>query len=162
MQTPEPISEEPVVTPAEEVVDYKEQWARARADLENLRKRSEVERMAALKYASQSLVEDLIPVVDNFYRATEHIPAEQQNSPWVAGIQYIQKNLLDVLVARGLSEIPAKDGDHFDPSIHEAIKQEETSDEALDSTIIILNKGYRLHDKLVRPVHVQVYHYVTK
>ena len=155
--TPEP-EEIPVeASEAEEpAVDYKDKWQRAVADLENARKRFEVERMAAIKYGSQSLIEELLPTVDNFYRATEHIPAEQQGSPWVAGIQYIQKNLLDVLESRGLSEIAAKVGDDFNPSLHESVELVESDPLPDDKVAEVRGKGYRLHDKLLRPVRVAV------
>ena len=140
----------------EEATDYKEKWQRAVADLENARKRFETDRTNLLKYGTEALIDDLLPVVDNFYRATEHIPAEQQSSPWVAGIQYIQKNLLDVLEARGLAEIPCKAGDAFDPSVHESIESVENAELPDDSVVEVKSKGYRLHGKLLRPVRVSV------
>lgn len=154
---------EEIIIPEEELSsteiepDYQEKWQRAMAELENFRRRTEAEKLELAKYAIKSLVEDLIPVVDNFYRATEHIPAEQQGSPWVAGIGYIQKNLLDALEARGVKEITAKDGDHFDASKHEAIQNPETDQSELEDTIKIINRGYMLHDRVLRPVQVAVY-----
>jgi len=136
--------------------DYKERWQRALADLENLRRRADIERQDTAKYALKSFIEDLLPVIDNFYRATEHVPAELKDSPWVAGMLYIQKNLLDTLESRGVKEIPAKNGDQFDPTHHEGIQTIE-SDEQPDHSIKVINRGYMLHDRILRPVQVAVY-----
>ncbi len=136
--------------------EYKERWQRAVADLENLRKRTETERQETAKYVLKGFLEDLLPVIDNFYRATEHVPAELKDSSWVAGVLYIQKNLLDTLETRGVQEIPAQDGDSFDPAQHEGIQTIE-SNEQPDHTIKVINRGYRMHDRLLRPVQVAVY-----
>lgn len=150
-------SETPEEQPVSIEMDYQEKWQRAMAELENSRRRFEQEKQTLGKYALEGFIEELLPVVDNFYRATEHIPAEQADSPWVMGIQYIQKNLLDVLESKGVTEINAKEGDQFDSNKHEAIRTDETSDQSKDHTITIINKGYMLHDRVLRPVQVAVY-----
>jgi len=127
---------------------------RALAELDNQRKRHHAEREQMAKFALAGFVEDLLPVIDNFYRATSHVPEEQKDSPWVTGIQYIQKNLLDVLETRGVTEIPAKPGDQFDPHLHEAIG---TRDEGEDDRILeVVNRGYKLQERVIRPSQVIV------
>ncbi|MCC2631366.1 MAG: GrpE protein [Patescibacteria group bacterium] len=148
--------EETSVTDTQPEEDYKEKWQRALADMENLRKRTEQERVTFAKYSSESFIEELLPVVDNFYRATEHVPAEQQGSPWVTGIQYIQKNLLDVLEQRGVKEIAAKPGDAFNPSQHEALSSVEDSEQPEDTIVQVIGRGYLLHDKVLKPAQVIV------
>ena len=136
--------------------EYKALWQRAVADLENARKRFDSERAATIKFGQQSLIEELLPVVDNFYRATSHVPAEQQSSPWVTGIQYIQKNLLDVLAGYGVTEAPVKPGDAYDASAHEAIGTVASS-EILDQHVVeVVNRGSRIYDRLLRPASVIV------
>lgn len=154
----ENVIEEGAIQGSEEVAteDYKEKWQRALADLENSRRRFEQEKANLIRYGTEGLLEDLLPVIDNFYRATEHVPEEQKNSPWVTGIQYIQKNLIDVLEGRGVKEIPAKKGDQFDASIHEAIAAEEHAELPDNSILEVKNRGYRLHEKVLRPVQVVV------
>jgi len=141
--------------PQEPVEDYKDRALRAQAELENMRKRFETDRQNLLRYGQEGLISSLLPVLDNFERATQHVPADQQESSWVVGIQYIQKNLHDVLEAEGLKEIAVKVGDHFDAHQHEALSVADS--EAPDDQILtIVNKGYTLHGKLLRPVQVVV------
>ena len=127
---------------------------RALAELDNQRKRFETERAQLAKYALGSFVEDLLPVIDNFYRATSHVPDDQKDAPWITGIQYIQKNLLDVLEQRGVTEIPVKVGDQFDPHLQEAIGTREEGEE--DRVLEVVNRGYKLQDKIIRAPQVIV------
>ena len=138
--------------------DYKDKWQRALADMENMRKRSEADRLNLSRYALEGFVEELLPVVDNFYRATEHVPAELQESAWVKGVMYIQKNMLDVLERRGITEIPANVGDSFDPAKHESIGTAELPDQADDTITEVKNKGYMLHERVLRPSQVIINH----
>ena len=136
--------------------DYKEKWQRAVADADNMRKRFEVERKNHSTYALESFLEELLPVVDNFYRATEHVPVDLEKSSWVTGILYIQKNLLDVLEKEGVQEIPVKAGDSFDPHTHEAIQVEKFEDKEEGVITKVITKGYRMHERILRPAQVAV------
>ena len=161
-KTTEPEVEE--VLEAEELSqesEYREKWQRALAETENLRKRQEVERVNWSKFALNDFLSDLLPVLDNFDRATEHVPAELQNSAWVTGILYIQKNLMDTLSRKGVEEIPVKIGDSLDPAKHEAIGVEEVEGEE-DKITKVVNKGYMIHDRVLRPVQVFVSQQVTQ
>jgi molecular chaperone GrpE len=149
-------TEESVPESGKEPDNHREKWQRAVAEMENMRKRFESDRITHNKYALDSFIEELLPVVDNFYRATEHVPAELQNSAWVTGIMYIQKNLLDVLEHRGVKEIVANPGDSFDPAKHEAISAAEGSAFNEHQVAEIKNKGYMLHDRVLRPTQVTV------
>lgn len=155
VDTPEIDLMEDVSAEAQEDIDHKELWQRALAELENLRKREATERQNHAKYALQAFLEDLLPVVDNFYRATEHVPSELQNSAWVNGILYIQKNLLDVMSQRGVVPIEAKPGDPFDPTRHEAIGTVE-GDQPEETIASVVAQGYMLHDRVLRPTQVTV------
>lgn len=156
-QTPPPDAAFPETSDTEDHADYKEKWQRALADLENARKRFEQEKQALGKFAVAALLEDLLPVLDNFDRATEHVPAEEKDSPWVAGIQYIRKNLHDAVEGHGVSEIPALPGEAFDPATQEAIGTVASADKPEDTVAEIKAKGYRLHDRVLRPALVTVY-----
>jgi molecular chaperone GrpE len=138
------------------VPDYKELWLRAQAELDNSRKRFEADRAQHVKYSQSGLLEDLLPVVDNFYRATAHVPDEQKGSSWVAGIQYIQKNLLDVLENYHVKEMPLKPGDPFNASREEAIGTISDTDIPEDHIVEVVMKGYLLHDRVLRPAQVMV------
>ena len=171
--SPEQIEPEELITPAQEAAaeqgvsqepdaaQYKDRWQRAVADLENQRKRADQDRIQQRLSAAEGIISELLPVVDNFYRATEHVPAQQKDSSWLTGIMYIQKQLVDVLEAQGVSEIPAKDGDQFDPHTQEAI-QHEVSETEKDNSVMVVSKGYTLNGKLMRPVRVTVYTNETK
>lgn len=150
--TPEETTAEPQV----EEVDYQDKYLRAAADLENIRKRMESDRVMIRQNATISAVEEFLPVVDNFSRATEHIPEEQLALPWVAGIMHIQRQLQDSLASLGVSEIPVKAGDPFDLSIHEAVSTVENSEMEPDSIVSILQVGYKLNSKVIRPARVTV------
>jgi len=137
--------------------EYKEKWQRAVADLDNARKRFDIDRQNVAKYSLESFIEELLPVVDNFYRATEHVPADQIDSAWVTGIQYIQKNLLDVLDRHGVQEIAVKAGEHFDPSKHHGVEAIESAEHPEETIARVSLRGYRLHDRVLRPASVVVY-----
>jgi molecular chaperone GrpE len=145
--------------PVEEALDYHSLYQRSLADLENSRKRMEEEKRQFGKFALEGFIEELLPVIDNFYRATEHIPDEQKEAGWVTGILYIQKQLADTLAQRGVTEISAKVGDQFDPHRHEAIATENNPEIPDDHIIEIKNRGYMLHDRVLRPAHVVVSHH---
>jgi molecular chaperone GrpE len=153
--------EETIATPEPETsavaeLDYKDLWLRAQAEAENVRKRADADRAALLKYGQSALIEELLPVVDNFDRATKSVPADQQDAPWIVGINYIQKNLLSVLEGQGVSVITAKPGDTYDHANQEALGTVETDDIADDHIATVIANGYRLHDRLLRPVQVTV------
>jgi len=154
---PETPEQEEVVLQAEPAVaepDYKVLYQRSLADQENVRRRFEQDKVQYTKYALTGAVESLLPVVDNFYRATEHVPVEQKDSAWLMGIMHIQKQLQAALEEWGVEEIPAQPGDAFNPAIHEAIGTVENADIPEDHIATIQNKGYRLAGRVIRPVVV--------
>jgi len=144
------ITEEPVVAEP----DYKVLYQRLLADQENNRRRFEQDKQQYAKYALVGAAESLLPVVDNFYRATEHVPADQKDSAWLTGIMHIQKQLGAALEEWGVEEIPAKPGDAFDPQLHEAIGTVENAEIPEDHIATIQNRGYRLNGRVIRPVIV--------
>lgn len=155
------VAPEPLENPSpqeEAVTDYQALWLRAQADIENLRKRSDAERANLLRFGQEALMTDLLPVIDNFDRATRHIPKEQEDASWVVGIRYIQKNLMDTLTAHGVTQIATKEGDVLDSNKHEVLGITATADAKQDDHIAsIVDNGYMLHDRLLRPVRVTVY-----
>jgi len=137
-------------------VNYEELYQRALADAENIRRRVDEEKRQFAKYAQGALIEDLLPVVDNFYRATDHVPEGQKQSAWLAGILHIQKQLLDVLEGAGVKEIMVKPGDTFDSQSHEAIGTAASAKVPEDHIVEVKSRGYLLHDRLLRPAQVIV------
>lgn len=130
---------------------------RVLADFENYKKRQQESQKELGGYLIEKLVLDIIPVLDNFRAATMHVPEEQKQSPWVVGIQYIEKQLEDVVKSNGVEVIEAKEGDAFDPTIHEAVSHENEAKEDEKQMIAkVLQNGFRLGGKVIRPAKVTV------
>lgn len=147
--------------------EYLSDLKRTQADFENYKKRQQESQKDLRGMLIEKLVLDIVPVLDNFRSATSHVPPEQTQSPWVVGIQYIEKQLEDVVKQNGVEIIETKEGDAFDPSIHEALEmksKEEGDKEESEKTekskeqkvVKILQNGFRLGGKVVRPVKVSV------
>lgn len=169
-QAPEDVTEpttDEEVTEAEEKSEWQvkaeehlSDLQRTQADFENYRKRQQESQKELGGYLIEKLILDIVPVLDNFRSATMHVPPEQKDSPWVVGIQYIEKQLEDVVKSNGVEVIEVKEGDAFDPTIHEAMSseaenQDETKEEA-HTVVKVLQKGFRLGGKVIRPAKVTV------
>lgn len=135
---------------------------RVLAEFDNYKKRSAQQQKDFTAYASENVISDMLPVLDNFHAATEHIPEDQQDSPWLTGIMYIQKQMEKVFEDAGVSEIDMKVGDAFDPATMEALeKKDGSSDDDSDDTTgevvtRIVQKGYKIKEKMMRPARVEV------
>ena len=138
----------------EEVRQNHERWVRERADLENVRKRATRERQDAARFGTESLVRELLPVVDNLERAVQAAEGGGNGKPLVEGVQLVLKTLLDTLQRHGVARVPAH-GEPFDPTVHEAVAHVE-SDRPSNQVVEEHQPGYRLHDRLLRPAMVTV------
>ncbi len=153
--------------------EYLADLQRAQADFENYKKRQEESQKDLRGILIERLILDIVPVLDNFRSATQHVPPEQKESPWVIGIQYIEKQLETVLTDNGVQTVEVKEGDVFDPSIHEAVSKAESpepvegasKEEAEGSEPVelknegnkivkVLQNGFKLGGKVIRPVKV--------
>lgn len=132
--------------------ELKNRYLRTLADFDNLRKRTEREKADFARYATSGVLKDVIPVLDNFDRALEHSDADDE---FHKGVELIYKQLYDVLTKHGLRPIDEV-GVHFDPNIHEAVVREEDPSVPSHTVTAILQKGYFLHDRLLRPALVKV------
>lgn len=131
----------------EKAKEYLDGWQRAQADFANLRKRDEQDKQAFAKIASQAILEELIPVLDSFNIALLNGHKE---------LEPIFKQLAAVLKAKGLKEIEPL-GQLFDPREHEAIGVTTVNSEDEDHKVTeVLQKGYKLGDKVVRPAKVKI------
>ena len=139
----------------EELRQANDRWLRERADLENVKKRAARERADTIRFATESLLKDLLPVVDNLERAVEHARSGGDGQPLVEGVALVLKALLDVLERHGVTRVAAK-GEAFDPAHHEAMAHVETT--AHDPNVVVEEHqpGYRLNDRLLRPALVSV------
>lgn len=135
-----------------EVAKWKELSLRTAAEMDNLRKRTAREREDAIRYANQRLLEDLLPVIDNFEMGM--LAAAQDTSSMIyIGMDMVRKQLNEFLSSQGVTEIPTEG--QFDPNLHDAVSQE-ASEQPEGSIIRTTRRGFRLRDRLLRPASVVV------
>lgn len=142
----------PADAPAEPQDDYRNRYIRAVADFDNFRKRSERERADFARYATAGVLREMLPVLDNFDRALEHA---EEGDDFHKGVSMIYKQLFDVLQKHGLKVID-ETGVHFDPNIHEGVMREDDPSVPSHTVVAVLQRGYFLHDRLLRPAMVKV------
>ena len=137
----------------EAIAELNERIVRLTADFDNFRKRAQREKDEARQFANQGLLEKLLPVLDNFEMA---LTAVKDADPSVRdGVQMILDQLLGVLKESGVEPVDAM-GQPFDPNLHEALSQEETTEVEEGTVVQQVQRGYKLNDRLVRPARVVV------
>jgi molecular chaperone GrpE len=140
-----------------ELAALQEQMVRLQADFDNFRRRALKEREEAHQYGHENLVKDLLATVDNLDRAIEHARTSDGGDfeSMLQGVELVQRELLGALANHGVSEIEAGNVP-FDPNVHEAMAQREDDSVPVNTAIEVLQKGYRLRDRLLRPARVIV------
>lgn len=133
----------------------RDQALRAQADLDNYRKRATREREDAVKYASMSFLERLIPILDNFDLGLNAARGDAQAGAIVSGLDMVARQFQDFLASSGVEVIDAE-GKPFDPHIHEALAQEESTEVEEGTVIRQMRRGFKLKDRLIRPANVIV------
>ncbi|OZS78872.1 nucleotide exchange factor GrpE [Tetzosporium hominis] len=130
-------------------------YLRLRADFDNYRRRVQRDTEAASKFRAQSLVTELLPVLDNFERALESKPQSEDAKTLLTGVEMVYRTLKQALSNEGVEEI-VPTGEAFDPNFHQAVMKEPS--EEFESGIVIqtLQKGYQLKDRVIRPAMVKV------
>jgi molecular chaperone GrpE len=129
-------------------------WQRTAADLSNYRRRTDDERETVARFANALLISKLLSVLDDFDRALESVPPDSDDA-WVDGVRLVERKLRNVLESEGVTPIEAT-GLPFDPNLHEAVVHEDTADHPDNQVIDELQRGYRLHDRVLRPALVRV------
>lgn len=135
--------------------EYLDMLQRVRADFANYQKRSQKQQEQDRQYATQAIIRDLLPVIDNLDRA---VAASSNNGTLPAlleGVRLVQQGLLVALGRQGVSVIEA-DRTAFDPSLHEAIATQPSPEVEPGNVVMTLEKGYRLHERVIRPAKVIV------
>ncbi len=134
--------------------EYLAGWQRERADLLN-HKKDEVERMQELiKFANEEFLLRVFPIIDSFERAFRMIPEERKNDQVTQGFLQIQSQFNDFLKAQGVEEV--KTEGKFDPKLHEAIEEIKVEGKSPGDIVEVLEKGYTIDGKLIRPAKVKV------
>lgn len=132
--------------------EYLANWQRSQADFINYKRRSEKEKEELGEYSRASIVQCVLPILDDFERAISAIPDQAVESNWVEGVRMIEKKLRTILESEGLSCIEAI-GEPFDPYQHEAVRQESGEDGVVLNEV---QKGYKFNDKVIRASQVVV------
>jgi molecular chaperone GrpE len=130
-------------------------WQRARADFANLKRRTEEERAESASMAADRLLIRVLDVADDFDLAVEHVPEDAKDSPWVEGISAIDRKLRMLLEAEGIS-IMEGEGEPFDPHTQQAISYEDTADVPDGTVTKVIQRGYTIGDRVLRPALVAV------
>jgi len=152
--------EDPVKLLEGEVASLKDQLLRAMAETENVRRRTQREREDNAKYAAASVVKDLLSVADNLQRALESVPAEaaaenEQLGNLRLGVEMTQKEMLSVFERHNIRTIDPL-GEKLDPHMHEAMFEMEDPSKPAGTVVQVIQPGYRLHDRLLRPARVGI------
>jgi molecular chaperone GrpE len=133
-----------------------EQVARVSADFKNTQRRLEQDKQQSIQYANTGLIKSLLPILDNFERALEVDPGTTDAATLLKGMQMVHDELIKALVLQHVEVIAPKTGTPFDPKHHEALMQQ-PSDKYSEPTVLqLLQKGYALYDRVLRPAQVMV------
>jgi molecular chaperone GrpE len=132
--------------------EYMASWQRAQADFVNYKRRTEQERQEFNSYANANLILSLLPVIDDLERALDAVPTKYKKHDWVEGVRLVAHKFTTTLEGQGVKPIKAM-GEAFDPNYHEALRQDKG-----EEGIVVeeFQKGYMMHDKLLRPARVVV------
>jgi molecular chaperone GrpE len=154
-ETAEAESQASPAPPEEDAAELKDKLLRARAELANVQRRNANEKAEALRFAIAHFVRDLLPVVDDFERALEAAESAGESGGMVAGAKLVYENLLKVLNSHHLERIEAA-GQPFDPNWHEAVMQQPSAEHPPQTVLQVIQQGYRLRERLIRPAKVVV------
>ena len=139
-----------------ELEEMEDKYLRARAEIANMANRGKNEREQLQKYRSQDLAKKLLPSIDNLERALATEVSDDQGAGLKKGVEMVLESLRNALEEEGIEKIPAK-GEAFDPNLHQAVQTvPATEDTPADTIVEVLQEGYKLHDRVLRPTMVIV------
>jgi molecular chaperone GrpE len=140
----------------EERDDLYERLARTAADFKNSQRRLEQDKQQAVQYANTQLIKNILPVIDNFERALGVDPQKTDLQSVLKGMQIVHDQLIKVLRQQHVEEIAPEPGTPFDPTKHEALMQQDNDEYDQPTVTQLLQKGYAIHDRTIRPAGVAV------
>lgn len=138
----------------QQLADLTDALQRERADVINVRRRHEEQIGSIREHVKAVVVQDLLPVIDNFERALKHVPKELEKNDYIKGVQGVVKQFEDTLTQMGVERIKTS-GEVFDPNLHEAVSMEE-GEGAVEVVCEELQSGYRLGGQVIRHAMVKV------
>ena len=135
--------------------DFRSLLQRTRADFENYQKRVQRDMALEQRYWHGKLALDLLPIFDNFERALAAAQQAGETGPLAQGVAMIQSQVLDALRRHGITRIEAQ-GQPFDPNLHQAVMQQPSADAPPNTVVQVLEQGFMIHDRVLRPASVVV------
>jgi len=139
----------------EESKGHQEQYLRTLADMENLRKRTQRDKEELAKFANESILRDILPVIDNLERAVEHAEQAESDDGLFEGVQMTLTQFNQLLDKFGVEPVDAI-GQPFDPAYHQAMGQLESEEHPINTVVQQMQKGYQLNKRLLRPAFVML------
>ena len=136
--------------------EYLDSLQRERASFANYRKRVDQDNHLVYDNALVDLIKIFLPVVDDLERALKNKPSDPEAEPWISGIALILQKLMKTLDAKGVSALDVQPGDDFDPAFQEAVTHEENPEYSDSQVIEVVQTGYKLKDRVIRPALVRV------
>jgi molecular chaperone GrpE len=158
---PETPAEDPIARLEAEVANLKDQLLRALAETENSRRRSQRERDEAVRYAASGFARDMLPVADNLRRALDAVPeeamaADESLKTLADGVGLTERQLIAAFERHGIRRVAPEPGERFDPHLHQAMFEVPNTGQPAGSIVQVMQPGYLLHDRLLRPAMVGV------
>jgi len=135
--------------------NYLDQWRRSAAEFSNFKKRTERESSEFQRFALADFIKKLLPVLDDLNRAFANLPEAYRGDGWVNGVDLVRQKLDQILAGEGLTPL-GEANETFDPSRHEAVTYEDNKDYEDGKVISVVQKGYRMGDRILRPAQVRV------
>ncbi len=139
----------------QENIDWQDKFLRAKADYQNLQKRAADEQRNAIRYANADFARSVVQVLDDFERTLEAAEEAPEADSIISGVKLVYEKLLKLLGDHHIEPIEAL-GQPFDPHLHEALMQEASETLPPDSVLREIERGYRLHDRVLRPARVVI------
>jgi len=158
VETEETVQVDPLEEALAEAADYKDKYLRAHADFENSKRRLEKDKMNAVSYANESFAKDILAVMDSFENALSSIEsANEENSSEVLanmkeGVNLTFEQLKKILEKNSIKEVVCEG--EFNPEVHQAIMQVESDDHEVGDVVQVMQKGYTIKDRILRPAMV--------
>lgn len=142
-------------TMATEISELKDRLLRSQAELENFRRRTQKEQLDAMKYQALPVIRDMLPGIDNLQRAVDAAEQSGDTQNLIQGIKMVTQQFTDVL-KQHKAEPLTPEGEAFDPNLHEALSQVPTAEVDPMTVVQVVETGYRIHDRIIRPAKVLV------
>lgn len=149
--------EEKLKTAEDEAFDWKNKYYMVLADMQNLRKSLEEDHRNAIRYRSEGFLENLLPALDGFFMALNSPVNTPEAKNYQQGFIYIYNQIQNALESEGVTEILPKVGDPFDANSMNAVDVVDGDEENDGKIALVFSKGYRLHEKMIRPANVKVF-----